>query len=224
MYSNYKKPLVTALLFVLFSLPKFGYSELNGEGDWQYWNTETVEGELTPKARVEIEQEFRFGDDFNDFYYEHSQFLIGYKLTHWLEIAPGYRQTFQQASNTFKPEQQPFIHLTGKWTIQGWELSDRNRVEYRDKSGKPNSVRYRNQIKLKFPISWTQWKIRPYTSEEIFIESEGEGLNRNRLRAGLEAKLWEHLQGDVYFLWQTTDTNDDWIDNYILGSKLKFSF
>jgi hypothetical protein len=225
MYSNYKKPLMAALLFVLLALPKFGFSELNGEGDWQYWSAVSVEGQLTPKARVEIEEEFRFGDDIGDYYRAHTQILFGYKVLDWLEIAPGFREIFEEKSDVFKPEHRPQIDITGKWSLAGgWELSDRNRVEYRDKSGKPNSVRYRNQIKLKFPISWTQWKIRPYAAEEIFIESEGEGFNRNRVTAGLEAKILEHLKADLYFLWQATDSNDDWINNYILGSKLKFTF
>lgn len=225
MYSKYKKPLTAALLFVLLSLPKFGSAELNGEGDWQYWSYAGIEGQLNSKTRVEIEEEFRWGDDISNFYRSSTQFLLGYKVLDWLEIAPGYREIYEEKSDVFKPEHRPQIDITGKWALRGgWELSDRNRVEFRNKTGKPDSVRYRNQIKLKFPFSWTQFKIRPFVAEEIFVESEGEGFNRNRLSAGLEAKLLEHLKGELYFLWQTTDTNDDWINNYILVSRLKLSF
>lgn len=215
--------LVGMLLFLSVSSSAL-FAELSGKGDWQYWNTEIIEGQILPKLRVELEQEFRFGDDFSDFYHEHSQILFGYKLLNWLEIAPNYRQTFEEKKGVFRPEQNPQIDFTGKWTLQGWDVSNRHRVGYRDKSGKPNTVLYRNQVKIRFPFSWTQWKIRPYVAEEIFVESRGEGLNRNRLSTGLEIKILEHLKGDIFFLWQTTDTQSDWVDIYILGSKLKWSF
>lgn len=199
-------------------------AELNGDGDWQYWNNETIEGSITPNLRAELSQEFRFGDDFSDYYREHTELILGYKILPWLEFAPGYRQIFEEKKDVFKPEQRPQVNFTGKWVIEGWEFSDRNRVEYRDKSGKANTVRYRNQIKVKFPFLWTQWKIRPYVAEEVFFESEGGGFNRNRLSTGLEAKLLEHLKGDIFFLWQASDSSDEWIYNYILGTKLKLAF
>ncbi len=223
MKSKHWLGLFVIVSFILSSA-NLSSAALNGNGDWQYWSAETIEGQLTPKLRAELEQEFRFGDDFSDFYRTHTQILFGYKVLDWLEVAPGYRQVFEEKRGVFKPEQRPQIDFTGKWVLQGWEVSDRNRVEYRDKSGAENTVRYRNQIKLKLPFSWTQWKIRPWVAEEIFVESQGGGLNRNRLSAGFEAKLFEHVKGEIYFLWQATDTNDEWVDNYILGSKLKFAF
>jgi hypothetical protein len=215
------------LAFFILSLitGRFASAELNGEGDWQYWSAYTVEGQLTPKLRAEIEEEFRFGDDISDYYRAHTQILFGYKWLDWLEVAPAFREIFEEKKGVFRPEHRPQVDLTGKWIIEGWEISDRNRLEYRDKSGgSENTVRYRNQIKVKFPFAWTQWKIRPYVAEEVFFESEGAGFNRNRLSTGLEAKFWDHVKGDIYFLWQASDSNDDWINNYILGTKLKFAF
>ena len=212
------------MIIVLISVQTKIQAQTNGEGDWQYWNNTSIEGTLSPKARVELEQDFRFGDDFSNFYREHTQILFGYKIFDWLEVAPAYHQAFDEKDGEFHPEQRPQIDLTGKWTIHGWEVIERNRLEYRDKFEKENTIRYRNQLKLKFPISWTQWKIRPYIAEEPFFESEGAGFNSNRASVGLEVKLAEHVKTDLYFLWRTTDSGEEWIDNYIFGSKLKLSF
>ena len=104
------------------------------------------------------------------------------------------------------------------------KLSDRNRFEYRIRSKRNDVWRYRNSLTLKLPFKWTGFKIQPYVAEEIFVDLDKGDLERNRVYNGLEAKLMEHLNLEIYYLWQRTKSAGDWIDINVIGSKLKFVF
>ena len=57
------------------------------------------------------------------------------------------------------------------------------------------------------------------------MDFDGEKLNKNRLYAGLGAKLFEHLKLELYYLWQTSKKKPSkWIDYNVLGIKAKLIF
>jgi len=37
-------------------------------------------------------------------------------------------------------------------------------------------------------------------------------------------KIIEHLDGALYYLWQTSEKGDEWIDFHVLGAQLKAKF
>lgn len=41
---------------------------------------------------------------------------------------------------------------------------------------------------------------------------------------GVLIELTTHLKADLFYLWQTTDKADDWIDHHVIGTKLKLEF
>ena len=86
-----------------------------------------------------------------------------------------------------------------------------------------NSWRYRNKFTVKLP-KITQFEIQPYIANEIFIDFKEEKLNRNRLYGGIFVKLYKDLKGEIFYLWQTSDKDDHWLDLNVIGSKLKLSF
>lgn len=207
-------------------------ADLNADGDFQFWNTEAVEGKLNDHWKVYTEAEFRFGDDASEFYYQHTHLEIGYKVNDWLEIAPAYRQVWELFTKSVDEEGQedwfveyrPMVNVTVKYKWNGWEISDRNRFEYRFFDiDKEDHFRYRNKITLKTPWKWTSWGINPFIADEIFIQ-ENDQFNRNRFYLGVGMDIIEHLTADVFYLWQTSEKGDEWVDFNIIGAKLKLKF
>ncbi|MBO8152426.1 MAG: DUF2490 domain-containing protein [Candidatus Marinimicrobia bacterium] len=194
------------------------------DGDWQFWNTESVEGNLVENWKVKLEEEFRFGDNIGEFYYHHTDGSLTYKLTNWFHLSLSYRQIYENKDEEWKEENRPHVNGTFKWKWQDFEFKNRSRFEYRIREGKENAWRYRNKLTLGFPLKWTKLGIQPYLADEIFIDFDEGDLNRNRLYAGFKAKLMKYLAPDIFYLWQTSEKDGDWIDYKVIGAKLKVEF
>lgn len=218
---------------ILFSilvlcLPVLGFAY--DDGDWQYWNTEGIKGDLTEKLGASLDVDFRWGDNASEYYYQATQLGLGYEVCDWFEIGPAYRETFTLDTKTkteddWFSEHRPMLNGTIKWKWADWKFSDRARIEYRMFDIDKDDVwRFRNQITLKSPWKWTGLGINPYISDEIFIQEDSDGINRNRVFVGVSLKLFEHVQGEVYYLWQTDDTGDEWKDTNVIGTKLQAVF
>ena len=191
------------------------------DGDWQLWNTESAEGNLAEDWKVKLEEEFRFGDNMEELYYHHTDGGLTYKLTDLFSLGLNYRQIFEKKKDEWKEEKRPHINGTIKLERQGFTFKDRNRFEYRIRSGKENAWRYRNKLTITLPAKRTKFEIQPYLADEVFVNLDEGEFSPNRLYAGFGAKLMKHLGADIFYLWQTSKKDKDWIDFNIVGVKLK---
>ncbi len=204
-------------LFLFAAVPAFALED----GDFQLWNTEVIEAKLNDSFKVKVEEELRFGEDVSILYYRHTDGGVTWKVTDGLDLGVNYRQLYEKKKNKWKEENRPHINGTVKREWLGFKFKDRNRFEYRIKKGGDDTTRYRNKATVLFPLKWTKLDIQPYVADEIFVDFEGEKLNRNRLYAGFNAKLFKHFKTDIFYLWQTTKKNSKWINYNILSLKLK---
>ncbi|MFC1809343.1 DUF2490 domain-containing protein, partial [Candidatus Omnitrophota bacterium] len=196
------------------------------DGDFQQWSTISVTYKVNDDWKVTGEQEVRWGDDWDDFYYTHTDLGIVYGgVADWLDLGVNYREVYEEKSKNFVFENRPHFNVTLKTDIEGWALSDRSRLEYRDKETDNNGWRYRNKLTLKAPFKLTKFEIRPYVADEVFVDLDAGDLNRNRVYGGVGCKLMEHVGAELYYLWQASENSSgDWVDYHALGAKLKFSF
>jgi hypothetical protein len=206
-------------------------AELNEDGDFQYWNTEAIEGKINDKWKAYMEAEFRFGDDASEFYYQHTHLEILYAWLEWLEVGLAYRQVWElddPETDLWFTEYRPMFNATLKHKWNGWDFSDRNRFEFRNFDTKEDKFRYRNKLKVKSPWKWTNLHINPFVADELFFEEDSDnGFNRNRLDIGVGLDFGDyvaHLTGEIFYRWQTTDRGDFWQDLNIIGTQLKFKF
>lgn len=191
---------IVAYLGLVMSCPVFAYRD----GDWQYWNTESVSVKLTGKIGAYVEEEFRFGDDVSEFYYQHSHLQLDFKVTDWFTLAPAYRQVFElytksNVEDDWFTEYRTMVNGTVKWKWENWGISDRARISYRMFDIDKGEVwRFRNKLTVKIPWKWTELKITPWAADEIFFEEDQSGIYRNRFYAGIGLKLTERLKGDMF--------------------------
>lgn len=195
------------------------------DGDFQYWNSESISVKLDKNWRIELSEEFRFGDGAGYFYYQHSDLGLTYSdLFEWLDVGVNYRLLFEEKNDDWQYESRPHLNATLKYEINGLKLSDKNRFEYRDKEKSEDGWRYRNMFTIKFPLKLTQFEIQPYVADEIFIDFNEKKFNRNRFYGGLDCKIFKDSKIEIYYLWQNSEKNDRWSDIHVLGTKLKLSF
>jgi hypothetical protein len=193
-------------------------------GDFQLWNTESVEGKLDDRLKVKVEQELRFGDNISELYYTHTDGGFTYNVTEGLDLGLNYRQVFEKKNGEWKEEARPHANATVKWSWQDLKFSNRGRLELRCPEDKSDVWRYRNKLTVSFPWKWTDYDIQPYVADEIFVDFHGDKLNRNRLYVGVKMKLIEHLKADLFYLWQASESSNKWTHYNVIGVKLGLVF
>jgi len=221
------KKILSKILFIaiIFTALFFDNSFAYDDGDFQYWNTESASWKLDKDLTIALEEEFRFGDDASNLYYQHSDIGATYSgLADWLSIGINYRHIFEEKSSKWKQENRPHLNATLKWKAADISLSNRLRLEYRNREDAEEFWRYRNKFSIKMPIKLSKFEIQPYVEEEIFYDFDEETLNRNRLYSGFNLKLLKNLNAQAYYLWESTEKSDKWNDIHVLGTKLKLSF
>jgi hypothetical protein len=219
-----RKVLVIVGLVLVLAARAYAYDD----GDFQVWNTEVEEFNLNKNSRLTLEEEFRWGDDADEFYYQHYDLGYAYDLNKHLTLGLNYRQVYEkkQAHGKFKAEERPHLNATLKYMLAGFKLDDRNRLEYRHFNYQTDSWRYRNKFTLTFPWKFTRLQIQPYVADEIFLPLNGINLSRNRFYAGFGFTFSKNLKAEVYYLLQSTKSSNTcvWTQANVLGTKIKLVF
>jgi hypothetical protein len=216
-----KKVLILFMCFFLTATSVF--AKADGE-DVKVFSTYALTYDVNPDWQLGLEEELRWGDDVSNFYYTHTEATLAYKgIAKWLQLGVGYRQIFAEGSRNFKYENMPLAYATVKGDWKGWTISDRNRMEYRDKEDDNDGWRYRNKVTIATPWKFTKYEIRPYVAEEIFFDCDEYDITKNRVFGGLMFNIVEHVSGEFYYLWEASDKGK-WFDDHIIGNKIKFSF
>lgn len=194
------------------------------DGDFQVWNTEAEEFKINKKAKITFEQEFRWGNNASEFYYQHYDIGFFYDLQKWLNIGGGYRHIYELKKGKFKLENEPYVTATLFWDLEGFKFEDRSRLEYRHFDYQVDSWRYRNKIAVKFPWKFSKMEIQPYVADEVFINFYNKAFQRNRFYAGFGMSLTKNLKAEIYYLLQSTRGAAGWTVANVLGTKVKLAF
>lgn len=195
------------------------------DGDFQMWNTDVEEFKINKDSKIALEEEFRWGDNANEFYYHHYDIGFFYNLKKYLNIGGGYRHVYELKKGKFKLENEPYVTVTLLWGLLGFKFEDRNRIEYRHFEYQADSWRYRNKATIKLPWKITRIEIQPYLSDEIFIGFGGTNqFNQNRLSFGMGINLAKNVKAEIYYMLQSSKSSGNWVDANVLGTKLKLVF
>jgi hypothetical protein len=197
------------------------------DGDFQYWSSAKVSFDINKDWQCNFEQEYKFGDDAGEFYYNHSDLGFVYKsFADWIDLGFNYRLAFERAGSAgeWKQENRPHLHVTFKGTLFDLDVSDRSRFEFRDREDKEDHWRYRNKVTVKVPLELTGLKLKPYLADEVFIPLNDDNISKNRIYAGVSFKVLENMTGEIFYLWETSRSTGFWKDTNVLGTWMKFRF
>lgn len=215
----------TILLIIGLILCAAASSYAYDDGDFQIWNTEVEEFHINNEATIAFEENFRWGNNASEFYYQSYGIEFSYDLEKWLNISGGYQHIYQLKKEVFKLENQPSLTANLRWEVNGLKFSDRHRIEYRHFNYQDDSWRYRNKLTVRLPWIFTRLEIQPYIADEIFIGfSTTNELNQNRFASGVSMNLTKTLSADMYYLLQSTKSAGTWTDANVFGTKLKITF
>ncbi|MFA5090625.1 MAG: DUF2490 domain-containing protein [Candidatus Omnitrophota bacterium] len=213
-----------SFMLIGFMLMLAGRVYAYDDGDFQVWHTENQEFKVNKESKVTLEEEFRWGDDASEFYYQHYDAGFVYSLNKHLDLGVNYRQVYEKKNGKFKEENRPHLNAILKYDFYGFRLDDRSRIEYRHFDYQADSWRYRNKFTIKFPWKFTKLEIQPYLADEIFLDFQNKAFSRNRFYSGFGMNFTKNLKGEIYYLLQSSRSGNNWVDANVLGTKLKLLF
>ena len=210
-----------ALCLELVSFNLYAYQS----GDFQIWNTNDQDIKIGKATKLTLEEEYRYGEAASELFYQHYDWGFAWAFDKALEIALGYRLVLEKVKHKWMEEDEPYTNITGKFDIWKFKLEDRNRIEYRHFRFASDQVRYRNRFVLKYPIDFKTITIAPFSSDEIFVSSNGTGFNQNRFESGLEFGLTKYVKCSVSYMQQQVRGKDDkWYEANVLWLKSRITF
>lgn len=214
------KKLVILGLVALFCLQTTGIARAHDDENFQHWTTGGIEVNLCKNWRFDIREELRFGDNASSLYHYFTETGVTHLLNQHLELSIHYRHIQEKKNGAWRQEYRP--HINGTIKIDWWRvaIADRSRLEYRKVEGCEHFWIYRNKLSVTPAVKWTRLDIQPYIADEIFYDFDKKDLNRNRLYLGFKLKCFKNLKGELFYLRQSTKSNQ-WIDDNILGTSLK---
>lgn len=168
--------------------------------------------------------ESRYKDDMSDHHYSHLDVALSYDFLDWLEIGTNYRYISRATPGGWKRENRPSINAELKWKWADFEFSDNNKLEYRIIEDYEDIWRYKNKLKIEYPVEWTELKISPHVSEVIFWDFDVGQLNGYRLEAGFSMQLLKNSELCIAYQFGNDKFRENWIDRNFLITQLKISF
>lgn len=197
-------------------------------GDFGIWNSYDLEKKLNGQWKMKAGEELRFRDH-NGLYYAETRVGVDYKPFEYLASGVEYQEIRAERNNKKKEnwywDQVPRIYLTPQLPLKGFLLENRNMLEFRIRQDARFSVRYRNLTTLTAPWKWTLLEFQPYTANEIFLETQRNGMIEDRFFSGFKVHWWGPVHGSIFYLRQSTkNAIAKWTSLNILGTGLKICF
>ncbi len=212
---------LSIIIILLFLGLAFAYDN----HDFQVWNIDVEELKINDKSKVAFEQEFRWGNNASEFFYQHYDLGYFYNLKKWLMVGGGYRHVIELKRGKWKVENEPYLSATLSGKFAGYSIDSRSRLEYNHFDYQEDSFRYRNKVTVKSPWKFTKLGIQPYVSEEVFVKFSGwSGFNQNRVSGGLLMSFTKNLTGEIYYMLQSSKSAGVWKEANVLGTKFKLTF
>jgi hypothetical protein len=205
-----------------FDVPCFGFKS----GDFQFWSDTRASVNLNKNWEATFEEEMKLGGNAGHFYYHHSDVGFVYKgLADWLSVGFNYKQVYEKdAAGKWREEHRPHLNATLTGKLFGLDVSDRSRLEYRDREIQRDIWRYRNKITVKLPIELTRFRLQPYFADEVFLNLAGERFDRDRFWSGFFIDLTKNIKGEIYYMLELAKSGANWKDTNVLGISLKVAF
>ncbi len=168
--------------------------------------------------------ELRWGDTASQFYSAILHAQLYYAPRPWIVIGPGYEQVWTKEPPLVIWEKQyiPLADAIFRARFDGWEIQDRNRLEYIFFDSSPDHWLYRNRFRIIAPSMLQSPRISFFTDNELYW-LESNGISEDRISFGLMLQWLDNWGGEVFYMARLLH-QDSWICNSVITFDFLFSF
>ncbi len=191
----------------------------------QFWQDIDFVWAAKPKLDVILNLGLREKTDFNRTTDHYAGLSFLYKATKHIAFGPGYRyQRLSAVRGRLTYEHRLALNSVLTFNLPGKiKLTDRNLYEYRWRSSRSDTARYRNRIIVERPYKIAKRTFTPYVLDEIFYDFVLDKFSRNRFAVGVKKRLDKHFTLDIYLMRQSDGTTQPG-DFNVIGSNFRFNF
>lgn len=211
---------------ILFAAHPGGKCFADDIGKFEYWTTAGASFDLDENWSVRVSELLKMGNDAGELTYHHTDLgFVYHGLADWVDLGLNYRQVFDKDdARNWRRENRPHVNVTVKSRLADIDVSDRSRLEYRDKENDPDVWRYTNKLTIRLPCEFTKWKLRPYLADHVYINLEGQAFDGNKVYSGFSFEPSANTRGGLYYVWDTDKSDGKWTSTNILWLQLRFYF
>lgn len=198
-------------LFVLLPLTAASQTP-TGETDFQFWHEtavkipviKTTEPGKKPKTKLSliVIGTLRFGQNRFAPVDERIGAGISWNVRQGISITPVYLYRAGQPARGRKEFEHRLrfdVEFEKKWPQ--FSLKNRNRVEYRIRHSRSDSVRFRNKTTLKIPVKKDVTELfAPFVANEPFYDISAGRFSSNEFSAGFSKKFGSNTSADIFYL------------------------
>ena len=208
------------------------FTHLNGacfalsDGDFQFWSITAASVDVHKDWTAAVEEHIKFGNNAGNLYYHHTDLGFTYEgLADWIDLGFNYKQVFLELPDDhWNRENRPHLNITFKGRLGTLDFSDRSRFEYRDIEHFDDFWRYTNKLEVNLPLEFTRFKFRPYVADQVYINLDGRGFEKNRIYTGVSFELSQDVESELFYVWQSKKSLGQWHYLSALGLHLKICF
>jgi len=195
-------------------------------GGFEFWSTTGASFDLDKDWKLCVDELLKVGNDPRQLRYQHTDLGFVYGgLADWLDLGLNFRQAQKKDSDGhWYGENRPHANVTVKSRLCDIDLSDRSRLEYRDRENDRDIWRYNNKLTIRLPQEFTAWKFRPYLADQVYINLTDSAFDGNKMYSGFSFKPSARISGALYYVWDSDKDEDGWTSTNILWLQLKLYF
>lgn len=221
-----RKNLILLLLYALF----LGNStaQMNDAG---LWTNVSLEKKLVSSFAVNLNQEFRFNENFSELGIFFSDLGIAYKVRKGLSVGANYRFTEKRRlDDSYSTRHRYYFDVSYKQKITLFSFSFRTRFQsqYADFNssldGKIPVFYSRNKLGIKYNQGG---KYKPYFTSELFYQlsnPDGNEIDNVRFALGIDYELSKISSLELFYLIQQEYNVRNPVRDYVIGMGYAVSF
>jgi hypothetical protein len=209
-------------IYLFFSLIFFCYVSLALASDnSEYWVTCTFSVKVNKQVKLNLLEEFRIKSD--EGFYTYVQYVgMGYKINNYFDTAIWYKLVSSEKNQHWSDSHRFDIDGTLKWDINGFNLSNRSRLE---RNTTTSSWLYRDRIKLEKGIKLFNKSFAPYVFNEFFLDIRpNSGYHENRASVGFSTYFIRSSKLAIYYMSRAKKSKGNWSSADIIGTTVGFYF
>jgi hypothetical protein len=219
----YFKPCIFFILVScsIFPIKVLANPENASEVDKEFWLELGVSKKISSKASVAL-----WGDALNEIvprlknYDNYLEGSFKYQINPAFCVEALYRQEYSnEDGGTVVVEKRPQARAGYLFSLGNWSFRNRHQYEWRFIDDCAVKYRYRTDLRIKSPITFSKLNFVPYLQEEIFITDVK--FKRSRCYLGMSGQL-KQIYPAIYLVWQADRNTPDWDQKIGLGFSVEF--
>ncbi|MFH1335595.1 MAG: DUF2490 domain-containing protein [Candidatus Zixiibacteriota bacterium] len=186
--------------------------------DWEYWSKYALEIALNRKVSFSLEPQFKFKNNFKEYYYSKTYLGLSYKLSKFITVKGYYAYKTKKGRTNWKGSDLIYLDPTLKLNLNYVKLGNRFRLEYDlDKE----ELVYRNRLKMEKDLNNI---IAPFIQEEIFYSFLSHRFEENRFSVGSSVKVTPKVNLSGEYMLNSKKDDSMWRTANVLVTTLSFLF